>query len=326
MKVIDYQYGSGLNGLLHRHLKGMIKGITLKKSFNSIIYMMEKLMKKRELHSKPFYIKIEPTNCCDLRCPECPSLTKREKGFMDINLYKEIISYFKPYCLRNRLCGQGEPFLHPGIFEMISYSEQQMCPVSVISDFNNLTTGMLKKILDSGLNRLIVRLDAAAQETYAKTGRQGSLEKVIDNLSLLCDLKDLGGYRHPDIEVQTILNEFNRHEIVEISGIARDMGANLHTVKKNNNLLPYEKCEIKFEMCPYLWGSIFITWDGKICPCETDYTGRDLVFSEFKRIKKGENYWNSGMMRHARSIFIDRLRDHVHLGIRCEYCKFFPVY
>ena len=45
----------------------------------------------------PEEIIIEPTNSCNLRCPVCPThfAMKRNRGFMEYDLFKSIIDEFK---------------------------------------------------------------------------------------------------------------------------------------------------------------------------------------------------------------------------------------
>jgi hypothetical protein len=325
MEVIDYRFGSNLVVLMRRHFRGMLRGLTLKKSANSLVFLLEKAARRSHSSSHPFYIKIEPTNVCDHACPECPSLTDRKKGYMDLGLYKEIIDYFKPYCLRNCLYGQGESFLHKDIFEMIEYSEKNRCPVSISSNFNYMNSEeKIKKLLDSGLNYLIVCVDGATQETHSAFRRKGSLEKVLANLTMLMKMKTAGGYKHPRVEVQTIMTEASKNEMDQVTQMVRDIGVDAQTIRFDTNILNRKKRDDAQEICPYLWGSVFLTWDGKVAFCEVDYIGDDLILTDFASLKNNEKYWNSPKFQHARSLF-RKHRPSERIGIRCEYCKFFPL-
>jgi|GEM_PF-5670522 hypothetical protein len=326
MEVIDYEFGKSIPQLIGRHAAGMIRGVTPRKAVNALMFLAEKKLHVTRARAKPFYIKIEPTNVCDHACLECPTLTSRPKGFMTFEVYKDIIDYFKPYCLRNCLYGQGESFLHKDIFDMIEYSEQNRCPVSICSNFNNLDQTKLQRLLDSGLNYLIVCIDGATQKTHSWFRRKGSLDKVLENLRTLMRLKEQGGYRFPVVEVQTITTEVNAHERDAIIRLTRDVGVQTQRFRLNCNILNHGGSPGKPEACPYLWGSVFLTWDAKVCCCEVDYIGRDLFIADFAKVKyDGADYWNTDRMRHARSLFDFKRIPAKRMGIRCERCKFYPL-
>jgi pyruvate-formate lyase-activating enzyme len=300
MHTIDYRYGNTLPYLLKRHFKGMINAITPRKAINGARFLYENITRPESSSAHPFYIKIEPTNICDHKCPGCASLGERKKGFMDISMYKEIIDFFKPWCLRNCLYGQGESFLHPSIFEMIKYSEERRCPVSISSNFNSVTGDRIKKLLDSGLDYLIICIDGATQETHSRNRKGGNLERVLNNLKELSSLRAKGGYRKPAIEVQTIAFEYIKDELSSISNIIKDCGADIHSIRQdffNSSVRNYSK-----KSCPYLWGSVFFTWSGKCFPCE-EFCNDDLDECLYwQDVKKGTDYWNNKFIREARKI------------------------
>jgi hypothetical protein len=326
MDVIDYGFGSNVRQLLKRHFGGMAHGLTVRKAINSLVFLADKHLHSTTSHAHPFYIKIEPTNVCDHACPECPSQNSRQKGFMDLDVYKEIIDYFKPYCLRNCLYGQGESFLHKNIFDMIEYSEQNRCPVVICSNFNSLDEEKLRRLLDTGLNYLIVCVDGATQETHGWFRRKGSLEKVLTNLKTLMRMKRSGGHTHPHVEVQTIKITANVNERETITKIVRDIGVNTQRFRVDCNVLNHEGKGDTSETCPYLWGSVFLTWNAKVCCCEVDYIGTDLMLADFADVKeKRLDYWNSDRMRHARGLYNFKNMPAQWIGIRCERCKFYPL-
>lgn len=303
----------------------MCKGLTVKKGWNALQFFLEWKLKMQKIYSKPFYIKIEPTNVCDHSCVECPSLTNRKKGFMDFDLYKEIIDFYKPYCLRNCLYGQGESILHKDIFKMIEYSEKNRCPVSLCSNFNAMDEEKIKKLLDSGLDYLIICVDGATHETHSRFRKNGDLNKVLNNISMLNNLKEKHGYKTPRVEVQTIMFDYNKDEIPTIAKMVKDLGVSIHTVRNNNNELNYNEKEDKSEVCPYLWGSSFITWDGKVCFCEVDLIGDDLILTGFDKLNSKMHYWNDTKVNYARSLFRHGKKGVKNHNIRCENCKFFPL-
>jgi MoaA/NifB/PqqE/SkfB family radical SAM enzyme len=323
MQIIDYRYGTTLLPLFKRHFSGMLKGATFKKSVNTLYFLFERYLKRLESKSKPFYIKIEPTNFCDQSCTGCATSSPRSKGFMDLSLYKRIIDFVKPYCLRNCLYGQGESFLHKNIFEMINYSELNNCPVSICTNFQSFSQEKSKQLLASGINRIIICVDGLSQEMHSKFRKGGNLDKVLQNLQDLALLKAKGNYKFPIIEVQTIAFPYNINDLSNISNLVKDLGTEVHVIRENMfNLL--EK-KLKKSTCPYLWGSIFFTWDGRMCPCEEGNIDTNHIILGFEEMEKGVDYWNNSKMVYARSLIKYGKDKNCNTGLRCEKCPFYPL-
>ena len=67
----------------------------------------------------PYYLTVEPTNFCNLRCPLCFASLKegyRKRGYMEWDTYVKVLDFFGPYLLKLQLYNQGEPLLHEGIY------------------------------------------------------------------------------------------------------------------------------------------------------------------------------------------------------------------
>ncbi len=266
MKIIDYRFGNTIPYLTKRHLKSMYRSLTIKKMFNAMLFAFEFRVKRKNTAGFPLYIKIEPTNICDHSCPQCATLNWRPKGYMQWDLYKRIIDNVKPWCMRNCLYGQGESFLHPDIYKMIRYSEDMRCPVSISTNFNNINKDGIQSILDSGLDYIIICIDGATQETHSRYRRGGNLGVVLDNLQMLASLREKGSYTKPTIEIQTASFDYIKDEIPRISRMVEERGADLHMIRENMYNDKVQRAPRS--SCPYLWGSLFYTWEGKMFPCE----------------------------------------------------------
>jgi MoaA/NifB/PqqE/SkfB family radical SAM enzyme len=77
-----------------------------------------------DLPKKPYIIDIELTNNCNLSCIFCDRQTmKREKGYMDIGVFKKLADEAsKMGVIGFRFIRWGEHYLHPGIFDAVHLS------------------------------------------------------------------------------------------------------------------------------------------------------------------------------------------------------------
>ena len=83
----------------------LFKFITIKRLINflSIIisFLFSKLLRKPIVWGLPVTFSIEPTNRCNLKCPECPSglgILTRELGLLSLENFRMIIDGIKDHC------------------------------------------------------------------------------------------------------------------------------------------------------------------------------------------------------------------------------------
>ncbi|MCC7301587.1 MAG: SPASM domain-containing protein [Bacteroidia bacterium] len=267
----------------------------------------------------PAAIAVEPTNFCNLRCPECPSGLRsftRPSGYMGRELFTRIMDEVAPHCGYLTFYFQGEPFLHPEFTELIriAASRRMYCVTSTNAHFLNEET--CEKVCRSGLGKLIVSLDGMHQDTYEKYRIGGDMQRVLDGLKLLSETKKRLG-TGPDLTLQFLVMKHNEQEVSAVRKQYRSWGAeelNFKTVQINdpadpNDLMPahpnrsrYRKGKDKRleivnawkNRCWKLWSSAVITWDGKVLPCCFDKDARyvmgDLRNNTFREIWYSEGY------------------------------------
>ncbi len=321
MKTIDYRYGTSLAPLLRRHAGDMVRAITPRKALNGALFILDYLTKPLVARARPLYIKIEATNHCDQRCDRCATLTDRPKGYMNFDDYRAVVDLVKPYCMRIGLYGQGESFLHPRIFDMIAYAERNRCPVHISTNLKSVTPDKAPLLLDSSLSRLVVCIDGATQETHAKYRRGSDLDQVMENLRAITRLKAKRRARKPSVEVQTIVFDHNRDEIDAVGRMAREAGAGVHTIR--HNVFGTAQPKSPKRSCMYLWGALFVTWDGKVYPCEEMCLDPVNPYVTVGQIAAGKRHWNNNGLVHARYVVTHGTHSLIPTGIRCERCLHF---
>jgi len=240
---------------------------------------------------QPFYppaLMIEPTNLCNLRCSLCPSgngTLKRPRGMMDMALYRDLINEIHRHIGVLILWNQGEPFLHPQIWQMINTAVQR--GIYVLTSSNLSMPIDLQRLLDSGLQHLIVSMDGISAATYDQYRINGDFELVMRNMSDLIRLR--GRRRHPYIIWQFIVMKHNEHELPEIRRLARRIGvdrlelktAQIYGEADMHRFLPQDEdfarytydngnYRIKVKLlnrCHRLWMQPVINWDGELAVC-----------------------------------------------------------
>ena len=98
--------------------------------FIKVSFHLSILTKKHILWGKPAFISIEPTNVCNLKCPECPTgggFSNVNKGFASNELITALIPSIKESVLHVNMFFQGEPFLNKSFVDFISRYQFDFC-------------------------------------------------------------------------------------------------------------------------------------------------------------------------------------------------------
>jgi len=228
---------------------------------------------------------LESTNACNLRCIMCPTglgLVHRKKGFMDYDLFRQIVDEMAPHVSATTLHIWGEPLLHPRIVDMIAYTHEKGLHAEISTNATLLTEDVSKAILEAGLGAIYLCLDGTNPETYEKVRRRADFETTRENILKFIELKNEGNYRRPITKVQLIEIQPTASEIEEfrrmwsIPGVDRvnikafDSWGNqiedISALRAEERPLPPKRFP-----CPNLWYHVHIYWDGTLVCCDRDF-------------------------------------------------------
>lgn len=259
---------------------------------NRVSYAISNVSKSGKVSGMPISLSIEPAAICQLHCPECALGSDqliRSNKLMDFELYKQIIDEVEPNLLYLLLYFQGEPFLSPTIFDMISYANAKNIYTATSTNGQSIDQTVASKIVKSGLKKIIISLDGVTQETYETYRVGGNLNKTLQAIEYINAEKKAQNSRFPAIELQMIIFRHNEHEIGAFKKIAQKMKVQKITIKtaqiynytEKTELIPTIKkysryktingnWELKKKLhnrCLRMWQSAVITTDGELLPC-----------------------------------------------------------
>ena len=181
--------------MLHDFIN-FIRKLTVRKCLNylklKIQYQKYIRNQFKNLTALPDTLSVEPTNRCNLHCHECPAGTDlfiHKKGDLDLSLYKRLLDETHSFLMNLILYFQGEPFLHPNLFEMIKLSREKRIYTTVSTNGHFFNHKNSLNIIKSGLNRLIICVDGLTQSTYSIYRKGGDLDKVTEGIKRLVNFK-----------------------------------------------------------------------------------------------------------------------------------------
>ena len=281
-----------------RHGYRFCKTLTLRKLRNILLlyfqYSVSILRKKPKLSAKPISLSVEPTNICNLHCPECITgngKLSRKKGKISPDDFNRIIDQvYKELCYL-LLYFQGEPFLHPQFVDFIRYAKSKGIFTASSTNGHFLSETNAEAIVRSKLDFLIISLDGVTPESYQKYRKGGDFNQVISSIKTLVKAKKELKTTYPLIELQFIAFQHNEQEIKRFKELGKELGVDRTSVKsaqiynpeqsseiqppKNPVLSRYKKNESgkislvrkKRKYCWRQWSGAVITWDGNVAPC-----------------------------------------------------------
>ena len=323
----------------------LIKYFSFKKFINFLklytSYFISKILKSSHIAGLPLALSIEPTTACNLGCPECPSGLKqfsRKTGNLSLQLNKKIIDELQDHLFYINYYFQGEPFINPNFFELVTYANSKniFCATSTNGHF--LSDENCQKTIQSGLKRLIISIDGNDQKSYQVYRKNGEYEKVIAGAKNILEWKKKLNSSFPHVIFQFLVVRTNEHLVDEMKVLAKNLGvdelriktAQVYDFKSGNPLIPenekysryiknkngeYQLKNNFYNRCWKMWSSAVVTVNGELVPCcfdkDANFKMGSLKTSNFSQI------WNSEVYRSFRNqIFSDRSQIEI-----CKNCS-----
>ncbi len=304
--------------------KSYIQKLSFKKLgnyFKLFVSFYISLIRKKTIHwGMPANISVEPTNYCNLACKECPTGTKslsRQKGNMNLDLFKNLIKQVSTDVNGLIFYFQGEPYLNKKLFEMIKLANAENVYTYCSTNGHFLDDTNAEMTIKSGLDELIISLDGTTQKVYEAYRQNGSLKKVLEGSKKLVNWKKKLNSDKPFTKFQFLVVKPNEHQIEKAKTLAKETAvdkivfktAQIYDYQNGNRLIPenqkysrYKKqkngtYKIKSKLknrCWRMWSNPVVTVDGSVIPCCFDKDAKhafgNINKQSFTEIWNGEKY------------------------------------
>lgn len=288
--------------IIWRYFRAARSGFTPGRMLNALVALAEMRLGRTRVCSRPFVLRVEPTNLCNLRCPRCACglhTDPRKRGVMALEDYASILDQNRRYGMVVRLDGMGEPTLHPRIFEMIRMAKSYKFSVAMSTNFNTESCACFESLVACGLDRLTVAIDGSTQESYERYRVGGSLSLVEGRLRRLLDTRQRRASKTPLVEVQFLDWGYNHEEIPDLERRVRKWGVDRFTAIAPDWAIGHGHADpCRPRRCFWLWAVLTVDWDLNYLACTNAWTYswprlnlRDVPLREF---------WNHELMGTAR--------------------------
>lgn len=283
-------------------------------------YYLSRILRKSIHIGLPFHVSMEPTTACNLGCPECPSGLKkfsRPTGKMAIDRHKEWLQELSKTVFYVTYYFQGEPFLNPNFLELIKEAKHQRMFTATSTNAHFIDQKNAEKIVESGLDQLIISVDGVSQEVYEQYRVHGNINKVWIATAALVEAKRKLKSKTPLLIFQCLAVKPNEHEISSVFEKAKELGvdevriksAQLYDYKFGNQLMPENESYSRYiktrngeyklknpggNHCWRMWSGSVITWDGQIVPCcfdkDASHAMGELTKETFQQVWNNPRY------------------------------------
>jgi len=261
-------------------------------------HLLGKRNPQRELAARS--IQIECTTRCNLKCTMCEIAYWTEKGGdLRFDSLERMVEHL-PGLRRVDLTGVGESLMNRDFLRGVELLKSKGIYITLNDNFTLMTERTARKIIDLGLDQILLSLDGATKATYESIRVGANFEMVLANARGLTRIKRELGKRKPEFKINTVVSLTNYKELTGIVELARDLGVGMvsmvniitfgdtaglgtesierevreaydQAVRRGRELGVLVKIELfdklPVSQCDFPWTRNFVTYDGYVHPC-----------------------------------------------------------
>jgi len=244
------------------------------------------------LMNYPWYMYLELSRNCNLRCPGCRSAEATSFSDLSFDSFKEVIDEVGPYLYHLVLYRGGESLINKNFFSMLEYAYEKTAARLVLSSnmSHRLPYDKLATIVKY-CHLVDVTIDGITPQTYSQYRVKGNFDLAFSNLLKLSRLaEEKNGDCH--IRWRFIVFNYNEHEVPQARKIASDFDIDLQLIRPqiqrigepepDKSLLPKDKTLWRPEYgieknetlgfnkdmrCGWLHGGVVMNYNMTLSPC-----------------------------------------------------------
>jgi pyruvate-formate lyase-activating enzyme len=228
----------------------------------------------------PPYIQIEPTSVCNFRCVFCyqsdRSFSDKKSGFqgsMSLDLFRAVVDQIEGEVEFCSLASRGEPTACRDLPAMLQYAGERMIGVKLNTNASLLTEQLCHQILASNISAVVFSVDAADKELYERFRVNGRFEKVMANIRMFQEVRRREYSASRTVSrVSGVFFDPDQQSFSEMVGGWGELVDQIAFVQYNPWESVYEAQPSQVTTpCSDLWRRLFVWYDGRLNPCDTDY-------------------------------------------------------
>ena len=304
------------------------------------LYKKDRLILGEQLPlDTPYRMTISPMQLCNFKCFYCThSLDRKEVekiGFkyraMELEEFKTLVDQLSDFKNKLKLMvfsGMGEPTLNKNIDKMIKYAKESgnIERVEMFTNGSLLTNEMSDRLINSGLDRLMISLQGVTAEKYKEVCKYNiNYDEFVNNIKYYYEHK--GKLKLYIKIVDASLNDGDDKNFFDIYGNICDeiFIEHLSDCQPLTNdcdgkvdyalTMYYDKAKETIA-CPLLFYSMYADADCNIYPCVTLALPTDFSVGNFRN-EKLIDIWNGENIKKIRLSHLNGKRKETYV---CKDC------
>jgi len=278
----------------------------------------------------PKYFEIETVHACNAKCIMCTieHWSKGDEAIMKASLFNKFVEEVQPYshwietiCLSR----DGEPTLDKTIAEKVKIlKDVGIKKVTLTTNAQLLSAELAQKLIQNGLDDIMISIDGATKETFEKIRRGLTFESVVNNTLELINIRDRLQSKMT-IRIRMVILKENEHEVKAFMDYwekktqkqDRVYAMPAHTWGNQIALEGMNTSEKTIlEPCVFLFSSMAMHVNGKVSLCNADY-GIKYLMGDFA-LQSMKEIWNGDLYSKVRALHANGKRNEIDLCVGCD--------
>lgn len=199
------------------------------------------------------FLQIEPTTRCNFNCKFCCG-RHFEQTDISYKTFEHALDQL-PDLRHIELQGEGEPFLHPRLFDMIRLARNKGIKVSTITNGSLFTRDNINKILDSGINCIRISIETPYPAEFKKI-RGGSLKNILKGTKELLKERNNRSLAYPKVGFAVTVLKDTVNLLPKIGDLYNELGMDggmgVQPLNSMDDYSKYYSMELKQKCFSYL--------------------------------------------------------------------------
>jgi MoaA/NifB/PqqE/SkfB family radical SAM enzyme len=196
----------------------------------------ERIRGKEIVKSLPYYLGLDPSSLCQLRCPLCPTgvenegrrsgqkIQFRNRTMLTKELFDFLLDELGEYLFLIMFYNWGEPLFHKNLPYFIRKAKSYRIYTEIHTNLSlKISDQYIEDLLVSGIDDLAASIDGFSQETYQIYRRGGNFELAKRNIAKFTKARDRLGLK-TNIIWNFLVFSFNEREIEATRNYCKDIG------------------------------------------------------------------------------------------------------
>jgi len=207
-------------------------------TFSKKTRLLSGLLSGNTARTGPFTVTVDVTRRCNLKCPGCryhsenvriPAPGDPNIQDMDQEMFGRLCKELKAYGTETMvLLGEGEPFVHPGLVDLVAAAKDAGFEVILYTNGTLLDESRLRALVALSLDVLKVSMWASSEEEYERNDPGASpanFTRTVNSLKDLARIKAEQESSLPSVVLHRPISRDNYRSVEAMPGIAHETGA-----------------------------------------------------------------------------------------------------